>query len=148
LDVINTFDDDEIEFLAIGDPKGASDEITRQIQFLGRINKQEIMACAYSLAEIFVLPSREDNLPNTMLESLGCGTPVVGFNIGGVPDSVEHGVNGFLCTSVDAQSLKDGIKQALETDFDSLRISENAHRKYALSNQARSYVEIYEKLLS
>ncbi|MCB0637130.1 MAG: glycosyltransferase, partial [Lewinella sp.] len=63
---------------------------------LGRIAEEERIAQVYAAADVFVIPSIEDNLPNTVLESLSAGTPVVGFRIGGIPDMVRDGENGFL----------------------------------------------------
>ena len=57
---------------------------------LGLIADEKQLAMAYSVADVFVLPSLEDNLPNTVIEAMACGVPVVGFDIGGMPDMVDH----------------------------------------------------------
>ena len=62
----------------------------------GPVDSDAILADIYSAADLFVIPSLEDNLPNTVLESLACGTPVVGFRSGGIAEMVDHGVTGYL----------------------------------------------------
>ncbi|MEM6630820.1 MAG: glycosyltransferase [Bacteroidota bacterium] len=115
---------------------------------LGRIYDERLMAMAYSAADLFVIPSIEDNLPNTVIESLCCGTPVVGFDIGGVPDMVQPGLNGFLCPEISSGSLSQTIQKALNHPFDTNAIRENAHEKYDESVQAKAYQELYDSLLA
>lgn len=78
--------------------------------FLGTINKDEHLAKCYAAADVFVLPSLEDNLPNTVMESLACATPVVAFKTGGIPDMVKHLENGYLAKYENATDLADGIE--------------------------------------
>jgi glycosyltransferase involved in cell wall biosynthesis len=77
--------------------------------FLGTINKDEHLAKCYAAADAFVLPSLEDNLPNTVMESLACATPVVAFKTGGIPDMVKHLENGYLAEYKSATDLANGI---------------------------------------
>ena len=63
------------------------------------------MVAAYSCADLFVIPSLEDNLPNTIMESMACGTPCVGFEIGGIPEMIDHRVNGYVANYKDAGDL-------------------------------------------
>jgi glycosyltransferase involved in cell wall biosynthesis len=137
---------EEAVIVAVGH-HNADDEYTNQIQFLGPIQDERLMALAYSAADVFVIPSIEDNLPNTVLESLSCGTPVVGFPIGGIPDMVQHGVNGFLADSVCADALATTIDLALNTTFDKDLIRSAAVRTYGLEVQAQRYVGVYQSLL-
>ena len=60
------------------------------------ISSPEEMALMYSAADVFVIPSLQDNLPNTIAEAMSCGTPCVGFNVGGIPEMIEHQVNGYV----------------------------------------------------
>jgi glycosyltransferase involved in cell wall biosynthesis len=117
---------------------------------LGRIEDEKLMSVAYAAADVFVIPSLEDNLPNTVAESLCCGTPVIGFNVGGIPDMVQDGTNGYLCPEISVNSLKQTIEKFLEnpTIFDREKISKEAHEKYALEIQAKAYIDLYQRILT
>lgn len=116
---------------------------------LGRIEDERLMSVAYAAADVFVIPSLEDNLPNTVAESLCCGTPVIGFNVGGIPDMVQDGTNGYLCPEISIEALKNTIEKFLAnpTVFDREKISKEAHEKYALEVQAKAYIDLYKKIL-
>ncbi|MFT7196781.1 MAG: glycosyltransferase involved in cell wall biosynthesis, partial [Marinoscillum sp.] len=76
---------------------------------LGHLANEVDIVNAYNAADIFVLPSIQDNLPNTVLEAMACGVPVVTFDSGGVIDMVDHKQNGFIATNKDSKSLSEGI---------------------------------------
>jgi len=116
-------------------------------RYFGQVQEEEKMASIYAAADVYVIPSREDNLPNTVLESLCCGTPVVGFEVGGITEQIEHGKNGALCSKVDAFQLKTSILELLKTDINRELISEEAHEKYAISIQAGRMKALYDSLL-
>ena len=105
----------------------------------------------YNASDIFVLPSLQDNLPNTVMESMACGTPVVGFRTGGVPEMIEHKHSGFLAEGRNALSLATGIYETLFL-LDVDEISRNARQKvldeYSQDVVAKQYVDVYEKLLN
>ena len=86
------------EVVIFGSSERASgmDLVGITVRFYGLIKEQEKLAIAYSGGDVFVAPSREDNLPNMVLESMACGTPCVAFEIGGIPDMIEHEVSGYL----------------------------------------------------
>lgn len=79
-------------------------------KFLGHLNEEFSMVIAYNAADVFVTPSLADNQPTTVMESLSCGTPVVGFNIGGIPDMIKHKENGYLACYKDSKDIANGIK--------------------------------------
>ena len=82
------------------------------------------MVDLYSVARLFVIPSLQDNPPNTIIESMLCGTPVVGFKTGGIPEMIEHKVNGYLAAGKSSADLASGMKWILARDsYDEL--SEN-----------------------
>ncbi|WP_229676819.1 glycosyltransferase family 4 protein [Pedobacter psychrotolerans] len=78
--------------------------------FLGTINNDDHLAKCYSAADAFITPSLEDNLPNTVMESLACATPVIAFTTGGIPDMVKHMQNGYLAVYEDAEDLANGME--------------------------------------
>jgi glycosyltransferase involved in cell wall biosynthesis len=116
---------------------------------LGKFNDERLMAIAYSAADIFVLPSLEDNLPNTILESLCCGTPVICFPVGGIIDVVEDGENGLICDEISVLGLLNRITKFLsgELKFDRESISNNAIMQFSLHNQANEYIKLYKNIL-
>ncbi len=82
--------------------------------YLGTLSDDLSLAVVYSAADVFVLPSTQDNLPNTVLEAIACGTPCVAFNIGGMPDMIEHQKNGYLAQPDKIEDLAQGIAWVLE----------------------------------
>ena len=122
-----------------------------EAKFLGRLHDDFSLALSYSAADVFIIPSLQDNFPNTVIESLSCGTPVVGFNIGGIPEMIEHRVNGYLSEYKNSKSLAEGIKWILEDENRALKLREatrkKAVEKYTLKIQAERYVDLYKALL-
>lgn len=116
---------------------------------LGTISDERLMAVAYSAADVFVIPSLEDNLPNTMIESLLCGTPVIGFPTGGIAETVVNSFNGYLCPEISVSSLQETIEQHLLThnEFDREAIRNEAVDKYSLARQAKKYISLYNSIL-
>ncbi len=109
------------------------------------------LSMVYSAADVFVLPSLADNLPNTMLEALACGTPVVGFATGGIPEGVRPGVTGFLAKTGDTAELRSAILEILGNDVKRMEMSANCRRmalaEYDLGLQTSRYVELYTEML-
>lgn len=84
------------------------------VHLLGQLGSEADIVDAYRAADVFVLPSSQDNLPNTIAEALSCGTPVCAFRIGGIPEMVRHGENGFLAAPFDDAELARSIARCLE----------------------------------
>ncbi len=121
-----------------------------QVLDLGRIDDDRLMALAYASADAFIIPSIEDNLPNTMLESLACGTPVIGFPVGGIAEVIENGVNGYLANEISVQGLKQAISTFLDSSdkFNNVKISEEACMSFNLEQQAEAYRNLYTQLIT
>lgn len=137
---------DNVTLCAIG-LKGTGLE-EKNVRLLGRIEDERLMSVAYSAADAFVIPSVEDNLPNTVLESLLCGTPVIGFPVGGIAEMIQDGENGLLSDVVSADALKKAIEKFLANPglFDRASIRAQAAERFSLSRQANAYMEIYRAL--
>ena len=118
---------------------------------LGYISNDRFKAIVYSAADLFVFPTRADNLPLTLQESMACGTPMVSFKIGGVPDLVRPGITGYLAQPEDTEDFCNGIVQLLEEQNLRDRLSENcraiALEEYPLELQAQRYIELYHQVL-
>lgn len=89
-------------------------DLQLEVFYLGYKQKQEDIAEVYSAADVFITPSLEDNLPNTIVESLSCGTPCVGFEVGGIPQLIDHQKNGYLAAFKSSDDLFSGIQWCLE----------------------------------
>lgn len=112
-------------------------------------SEHEVMEM-YNAVNLFVTPSLQDNLPNTIVEAMACGTPCVGFKVGGIPEMIDHQVNGYVANYMDATDFAKGIQWCLDKEnYDTLR--ENAHKKalntYSEDRIARRYTDVYEMLL-
>lgn len=119
---------------------------------LGYLTSDESKAIAYSAADLFVFPTRADNLPLTLQESIACGTPMVSYKIGGVPDLVRPGITGYLAELENAQDLCDGIVHLLEEQNLREQMQHNcraiALQEYSLELQAKRYIELYFQLVN
>ena len=124
-------------------------EIPFRVYETGTITSQEDMAMLYNTADVFVNPSIEDNLPNTIMEALSCGVPVVAFNTGGIPDMVEHQHNGYLAEYKSDADLATGINYVLSSDTGTLKT--NARKKVLdnFTNEivAAKYLAVYQSIL-
>ncbi|MDQ3047792.1 MAG: glycosyltransferase [Bacteroidota bacterium] len=116
---------------------------------LGEIRDEKKMMKAYNSADVFVLPANEDNLPNVVLESLACGVPVIGFNIGGMPDMITNGLNGLLCQKISPSQLAETIHQFFseKEKYSSELIRKDAVEKFNNTLQAERYISIYRNLI-
>jgi glycosyltransferase involved in cell wall biosynthesis len=119
------------------------------VHYLGKITQPEEMVKAYNAANMIVVPSLEDNLPNTVMEALSCGVPAVGFSTGGIPEMIDHQVNGFVSAFGSAESLAEGITWVLQNDGNNA-ISENARKKvlntYSEKIVSSQYQNLYDSL--
>jgi len=113
------------------------------------ISDDSKLADVYSAADIFVIPSLEDNLPNTIMEAMTCGTPCAGFNVGGIPEMIDHQKSGYVAEYMNAQDLANGIHWILsEADYDEL--SNNARIKaencYSEEVVVKQYINLYQQV--
>lgn len=120
--------------------------------YLGRLNDDISLALAYAAADVFVAPSTQDNLPNTVLEAIACGTPCVAFNIGGMGDLIRHQHNGYLAQPFDIGDLANGIAWILADpqrhQHLSLAARTIAAQHFSLEIQAKRYLVLFEEILS
>ena len=93
------------------------DTIPFKTKFMGYLKDEYSKVLAYSAADVFVVPSVADNQPTTVQESLSCGTPVVGFKVGGIPDMIKHKENGYLAEYKDAEDIAEGINFCLQANL-------------------------------
>ena len=138
--------DDVIIVLFGGD---ISDEEKKQLKYpiysFGYIYDEYSTILLYNTADVFVIPSLAENFPNTILESLACGTPVVGFNVGGIPDLVIHNETGYLAKYKDNLDLANGINWILDNEilFPSCKLHNYVIEHYSykkITKQHKNYI--------
>jgi glycosyltransferase involved in cell wall biosynthesis len=103
--------------ITLGEPSEDLKKLELPYTSLGHIGEDWKIAVAYSAADVCVLPSMEDNLPNVILESVSCGTPVVAFDSGGISDAVIPNVTGYLAKPRDSEDLAKLVIKTLNEDF-------------------------------
>ena len=131
----------------------SGDELITLLPFrthiLGYLSDTEQIISAYSSADMFIIPSLEDNLPNTIMEAMACGTPCVGFNTGGIPEMIDHQLNGYVAKYMDADDLAKGIRWVLDYP-DKQKLSsaciEKVTRCYAEEVVAKQYMHLYQEI--
>ncbi len=118
----------------------------------GYVSSDRLKSVIYSATDLFIFPTRADNLPLVLQESMACGTPMVSFKIGGVPDLVRPGITGYLAAPEDARDFANGIVRLLEDNQLRQQMRENcraiALSEYALELQVKRYISLYDKLLN
>ena len=134
---------------------GHAEEVVDQLPLeaypLGYVNDEQRIVDVYRAADVFVLPSLSENLPNTIMEAMACGVPCVGFKVGGIPEEIDHLKNGYVAAYRDADDLAKGIQWVLqEADYESL--SQQAVHKvaqcYSQQSVAVKYIEVYQQAMA
>ncbi|QIP16390.1 glycosyltransferase [Spirosoma aureum] len=142
----------ELEVLIFG--KGRSylfNELPFTVRHLGILTTEDAIVAAYNAADAMVVPSLEDNLPNTVIEALSCGTPVVGFRTGGIPEMIDHQQNGYLADVGSAQQLADGMAFVLTHQHPEMlrqAARQSAELRFSEDVVARQHIELYSQLMS
>ncbi|WP_333122432.1 MULTISPECIES: glycosyltransferase [unclassified Microcoleus] len=134
--------------LGASQPKEKQD-IDFKTRYLPTLSDDISLELIYAAAEIFVAPSVQDNLPNAVREALACSTPCVAFQIGGMPDLIEHKQNGYLAHPFATEDLAQGIAWVLESpqrwQVLSSRAREKVEQEFTLEKQARRYLFVFEE---
>jgi glycosyltransferase involved in cell wall biosynthesis len=105
----------------------------------------------YDAADVLLMPTLMDNLPNTVVEAMACSTPCVAFNVGGLPQMITPGVDGYLARYKDAADLAEGIKQVLSSpNYPEMAKAarEKAVSTYSEAAVAQRFIALYKNLLS
>lgn len=113
----------------------------------GKLHDSVSLNLLYSACDVFVLPTLQDNLPNTLMEALACGTPCVAFDAGGVGDLLQHQENGYLAQLADAADLRRGIEWSLAQEWWPQRIHQQAVERYGAGRISKQYVRLYQSIL-
>ncbi|ASC71436.1 Glycosyltransferase Type 1 [Halomicronema hongdechloris C2206] len=142
----------DLVLLVVGEGGEIFEEITDiQTLSLGYIGGDRLKALAYSAADIFIFPTRADIFGLVLLESMACGTPMVSFDVGGVPELVRPGQTGLLARPEDPKDLAAKIVKLLEDDDLRQRMAKTcrdvAVAEYSIELQADRYIALYRQVI-
>ncbi len=140
-----------LRILSFGTPSSELDEYQIPVLSLGYLPTEHKTALAYAAADIFILPSLEDNFPNTVLEAMSCGTPVLANSTGGIPELIDDGENGYLLPVGNYEALSERILQLLKNPRLIEKLGLAGRRKivknFTQEMQASRYLELYNQLV-
>lgn len=130
-----------------GGSVGSPGSLPLPVHELGHLSPER-MALAMAAADAAVVPSRMENLPNVVAESLSCGTPVAAFAVGGIPEMIRPGETGFLAKPHDAEELGHGICELLARGAEMrAACAAFARATYSPETVARRHLDLYRSLL-
>lgn len=137
---------DNLLFVTVG---SGDLDLGKKHKHLGKITSVDKMANVYAAADVFICPSLEDNFPNTILESLLVGTPVIGFPSGGIPEMIAEGKSGMIVPEISQESLCTTITEWLQQKsvFNNIAIASEALEKYKLDVQAKKLIDLYKTVV-
>ncbi|MFH1953338.1 MAG: glycosyltransferase, partial [Pseudomonadota bacterium] len=140
----------KIRLICFGHPNDEIEALGIPVDPLGYLDSDEKIRDAYTGADIFILPSLEDNLPNTVLEAMSCGTPVVAFDTGGIPEMVANGITGQVVPLGDSVKMGEALVSLIFSSEKRETMGKECRKKiekeYALNIQAGAYLDLYEEL--
>ena len=144
-------DNDNIVLVVFGSQSSSiADKVPFKVYPLDYLTSTDKIISLYNAVDLFVTPSLDENLPNTLMEAMACGTPCVGFNTGGIPEMIDHKTNGYVANYKDSEDLADGIHWVLE-EADYSLLSQNARKKvkqnYSEAVVAEQYKTLYKQIL-
>ncbi|OPX66033.1 MAG: putative glycosyl transferase [Methanoregulaceae archaeon PtaB.Bin009] len=141
----------EIRVMCFGDPRGWTNTTGIPLISLGRIKSESELCTVYSAANLFLVPSTDDNLPNIVMEAMSCGTPTIAFKIGGIPEMIRHGLNGCIVEQTTARAYATMILELCNNPDHCKQMSEHcrtiAIQNYSLDVQANRYLDLYGELV-
>ena len=141
-----------IELVVLGSSEPEiSQNFGLKTHYLGKLIDNIGLITLYSAVDVVVVPSLQENLSNVIMESLSCGTPVVGFNIGGNGDMVEHKKSGYLVEAFKCDDMAEGILWVVD-DNNHDKLSKYAREKvlkeFDSKVVSKKYIELYKEVLN
>lgn len=125
-------------------------DIPLKVNFFGSLSDVNQIVKCYAASDVFVISSLEENLPNSIMEAMSCGVSVVGFNVGGIPEMIDHQTNGYVAKLRSASDLSVGINWVLKNN-DGNHLGMNARAKvennYTNEIVSKKYISLYNDLL-
>ncbi len=137
-----------LQIIVVGNDYEEDNTFSDSITHFPHIDSEAQLNKIYAAADVFIAPSLDDNLPNTVMESLCSGTPVVAFNIGGMPEMINSEKNGILVETTSAAALSKAITKSLKFKWNNEAIALAAKLTFSESNCANAYINVYKALLN
>ncbi len=151
LEALHHLKGQQIELVIFGaDTPNNMPHLPFKTHYLGKLTDNASLVALYNAVDVVVVPSRQENLSNVILESLACGTPIVAFEVGGNGDLISHQENGYLARPFDVLDLKAGVEWVLNTpDYPKLCTHARMHAEAHFSQEviAKKYITLYEGIL-
>jgi len=140
--------DSNFQIVLVGLTKKQIEKLPKNILGIGFTNSVEELVEIYSVSNVFINPTYEDNFPTTNLESLACGTPVITYNVGGSPEAVDE-MTGIVLEKGNINQLVKAIMQIKQKgkNFYSEACVKRAQRLYKKEDRFKEYIELYEELI-
>lgn len=143
---------DDLELVVFGQLAPASiPDLGFPVHYTGHLYDDISLQLYYSAANLMIVPSRQEAFGQTASEAHACGTPVVAFNVGGLPDIVEHYNTGYLAKPYDITDLAQGIKWVLNNNQDGklgIQARRKAVEKFSQDVIADQYISVYKQVLN
>jgi glycosyltransferase involved in cell wall biosynthesis len=151
-DAFKNIDRDDVEFVVFGASTPLNPpNIGCKTNYIGRLSDDVSLVTLYSAVDVMIVPSKQENLSNAIMESLACATPVVGFDIGGNSDLIEHKKNGYLAQPFDAPDLANGIEWVLDNEnYDEFCFNarDKVMREFDSKIVAEKYIQLYKEIIN
>ena len=148
--ILDRLGPNQIQAIVLGQSKEIID-LPVSFHYAGYVGKPEQVKSLFGAADLYITTSLEDNLPTTVMESLACGIPALGYNIGGIPELISDDSTGFVYSKGDWQAMSDGVLHLLKNPNLLAEFSVNARRKaeleYEESIVANRYAELYDEVI-
>ena len=141
----------EYKLVVFGSENKESKYFDKETKYLGYIEDDDELRKFYNSVDVFVVPSKQENLSNVIMESMSCGTPVVAFDVGGNSDMIEHKVNGYLVKPFDIDDLSNGIQWVLDNNIDN-KLSKYSRQKILKNFDkkivVKKYIDLYTNMIN
>ena len=142
---------DEYQLLIIGKISNLIENVNISVVYTGYLTDKTLLNMYYNLADLFILPSREDNFPTVVLEAMASGTPVLAFNIGGLPEEISEN-GGWIEKSLTSYALKEQIEKIFSDTAKNEKlikqrefVSEYCRKTFNSNKMAKKYIKIYKE---
>lgn len=124
------------------------DNLGFEVHYFGYVN-EIFLPIIYNISDLFIAPSLEENLPNTVIEAMSCGIPAITFEIGGLPDLINHGINGCMAQPKNADDLFECIKLGLNKKNElGIEARKTIINDFTQKKQAYEYIKLYSQILA